>query len=311
MGLSRWVALAFGVVPVLAACNDDNEFGLGVGNGDRYTASLSGANVRPVPVATGATATAEVTIREPQVGQSSQTVTVTITTSSLTSATAAHIHIGGASVANGPIIATLYTNPSDTTITSSELVTFTGSENSLGVSLDSLATLVAAGAAYVDIHTKAYPDGLIRGQLMRSGQTAVGDLFAAPVLTGAKERPNPVLSNATGSATFELLPNATVRYQVNVAGLTGATMSHIHVGVADSAGPIAVGLFATTTPTGTLTGTLASGTFAAGDIQLTGVSMDSLLALMRLGRTYVNVHTVANPSGEIRAQIEPVSVLPK
>jgi len=31
---------------------------------------------------------------------------------------------------------------------------------------------------------------------------------------------------------------------------------------------------------------------------------------MRLGRTYVNVHTQLNPGGEIRAQIQPVSTLP-
>jgi hypothetical protein len=38
--------------------------------------------------------------------------------------------------------------------------------------------------------------------------------------------------------------------------------------------------------------------------------MDSLLTLMRRGRTYVNVHTEANPNGEIRAQIDPVTTLP-
>ena len=87
-------------------------------------------------------------------------------------------------------------------------------------------------------------------------------------------------------------------------------MAHIHTGVADSAGPIAVTLFTSTTPTGLLTGTLATGTFTSTNVQLSGVSLDSLLSLMRRGRTYVNVHTQANQSGEIRAQIEPASALP-
>ena len=69
-------------------------------------------------------------------------------------------------------------------------------------------------------------------------------------------------------------------------------------------------LFNSTTPIGPLTGTLASGTFAATNIVLPGVSLDSLLSLMRLGRTYVNVHTELNKDGEIRAQIEPVTTLP-
>jgi hypothetical protein len=101
-----------------------------------------------------------------------------------------------------------------------------------------------------------------------------------------------------------------VRFNVTVAGLSGATMAHIHSGVADSAGPIAVTLFTSATPTGSVSGTLASGTFTSSNIQLAGVSMDSLLTLMRRGRTYVNVHTSTNPSGEIRAQIDPVTTLP-
>ena len=68
--------------------------------------------------------------------------------------------------------------------------------------------------------------------------------------------------------------------------------------------------FNATPPTGPITGTLASGSFTSTNIQIPGISLDSLLTLMRTGRTYVNVHTEANPGGEIRAQIEPVSVLP-
>jgi hypothetical protein len=298
-------------MPLAAGCNEDNELGLGVPSENRFSATLTGANVRPTPVVTTATATAEVSLRDPEIGQGSQRLVYTVTGLNLTSATAVHIHLGGSSVANGQVLATLYTNPADTAITAALLVTGSITENAVaGVSLDSLVSLMRNGTAYIDVHSNARPLGLIRGQITRTGQDAPGDLFAATSLTGAKERPTPVVSNATGSSTFELLPDRSVRFKVTVAGLTGATMAHIHTGVADSAGPIAVTLFNSSTPTGPLTGTLASGTFITTDIVLPGIDLDSLLVLMRRGRTYVNVHTAQRPAGEIRGQIEPVSTLP-
>ena len=312
MGLTRSVVLTLIAIVALAACNEDNTLGLGVSTENRYSASLSGANVRPVPVATTATATTVIAVREPQVGEPSNTLAYTITTSNVTSATAAHIHLGGPSVGNGPILATLYSNPTDTALTSTQLVSGAVSGTSLGsLTIDSLAKLVEVGAAYVDIHTTANPNGLIRGQLTKSGQQVTGELFAAPTLNGANERPTPVVSTATGVATFQVQGNSSVQYRLDVAGITGAIVAHIHTGVADSAGPVAVTLYTSATPTGPLTGTLASGSFTGANIQLQGISLDSLLSLMRRGRTYVNVHTSANPSGEIRAQIEPVTVLPK
>ena len=308
----RFMRLAVVVVAgaALAACEEENEFGLGPGNGTRYTAALTGAKVRPSPVATTVTANASVTIREPDIGQSDRSVAYTLTGSGLTSATAAHIHLGGAAVSDGRILATLYTNSSDTAITAAQLASGVLAPGAIAVSLDSLAVLMSSGAAYVDIHTTVNPAGLVRGQLAPTGETAPGERFAAPALSGAKERPTPVTTTATGSSTFEVLADGSVRYNVSVARLEGATMAHIHTAVADSAGPIVVTLFTTATPTSTLTGTLASGSFGASNIQLTGVSLDSLLSLMRRGRTYVNVHTATNPNGEIRGQIEPVTVLP-
>ena len=312
MHLRRLAGLALVVLPLAAACNEDNEFGLGVSSDKRFSAALTGANVRPTPVVTTATATAELRLLDPEIGSGSRRLAYTVTGVNLTSATAAHIHLGGSAVSAGQILATLYTNPTDTAITAPLLVTGSLNEDAVaGVSFDSLVTLMQTGTAYIDVHSNARPLGLIRGQIVRTGQQATGDLFAATSLTGAKERPTPVTSTATGSSTFELLPDRTVRFKVTVAGLTGATMAHIHTGVADSAGPIAVTLFNSTTPTGLLTGTLASGAFAATDITLPGIDLDSLLSLMRRGRTYVNVHTAARPSGEIRGQIEPVSTLPQ
>jgi len=313
MGLKHSIAFAALSVAVFSACNEDNTFGLGnSGKTDRFSASLSGAGVRPLPVATAATATATVSIHNPEIGSTARTLAFVVTTANITSANAVHIHLGGAAVSNGPTLVTLYTNPSDTAITAPQLVSGSILETSLGgISLDSLATLMRVGAAYIDIHSTSNPLGLIRGQLIKTGDEAPLDRFAAPLLTGAKERPTPVVTTATGSATFELLNATTVRYSVSVTGITGATMAHIHTAVADSAGPVAVTLFTSATPTGPLSGVLASGSFTVSNIQLPGVTLDSLLTLMRRGRTYVNVHTLLNPTGEIRAQIDPVSVLPK
>lgn len=307
MRINRFLLL---IVPVFIACDDKGDLGLGIA-GDRYTASLSGAGVRPLPVSTSATATATFTVKEPEVGSTGRTVGYTLDVTELTSATSAHIHLGGASVANGPILFTLFNNPTDTAITNTQLATGSFSESALGaVSLDSLVTLMRSGNAYVDIHSSTNTGGVMRGQIAPSGEQAPADRFAALSLTGAKERPTPVTTTATGSATFELQSTGSIRYDVQVAGLTGATAAHIGTAPSDSTGPILVTLFSATTPTGPLTGTLASGTITATNIQ-GGVSLDSLLSLMRLGRTYVNVQTDQNPTGEIRAQIEPVSVLPE
>jgi hypothetical protein len=131
-------------------------------------------------------------------------------------------------------------------------------------------------------------------------------------LTGAAERPDPVTTTATGAATFTVTkgsatgydPNSsgatTVTYSVTVADLSGpSTMAHIHgpAGVEEAAGVI-VPLTVTSSNT---SGMIISGTFST-----TGnaaVSMDSLVVLLRNGNSYVNVHTDANPPGEIRGQI--------
>jgi hypothetical protein len=311
MGLARFAALSVFVVPTLVACNEDNTLGLSDSSRQRFTAVMTGFQVRPVPVVTAATAIAQLSIRQPDLGEVGRQLTYAITTTNVTSAIAAHIHLGGAAIGSGPIIATLYTNPTDSVLTNPTLVAGLIPEGALGFSLDSLAKLMSNGSAYVDIHAAGYLAGLVRGQLAAKGEQPPLDRFDAPSLTGANERPNPVETTATGSATFELLSDSTIRFNVNVTGITGVMMAHIHTAVADSAGPIAVTLFTTSTPTGPLTGSLASGTFDESKIELPGVALDSLLVLMRTGRAYVNVHTEANPNGEIRAQIEPVTTLPK
>jgi hypothetical protein len=118
-------------------------------------------------------------------------------------------------------------------------------------------------------------------------------------LTGAAEVP-PTGSTATGSATIERDGN-TVTFDVEVSGITAVTMAHIHSGAAGVNGPIRVNLFLGPT-TGALTGQLVEGSFSTSDVM--GISYEALLAELRAGTAYVNVHTTAFPAGEIRGQVQ-------
>jgi hypothetical protein len=118
-------------------------------------------------------------------------------------------------------------------------------------------------------------------------------------LTGASEVP-PTGSTGTGSATFEL-DGTTVTFDLQVNGITGVTAAHIHSGAAGVNGPIRVNLFLGPT-TGAQNGRLVQGSFTASDVQV--LSFDAILAEMRAGTAYVNVHSVAFPTGEIRGQVQ-------
>jgi len=126
------------------------------------------------------------------------------------------------------------------------------------------------------------------------------------VMTTANEVPVKT-GPATGTAVITV--NGTkLDYTIDVANITAVTAAHIHAGNAATAGGIVVLLFAGPTTGAITTSTrLATGSVAADSFRvLSGgtakISMDSLLVLMRSQNAYVNVHTTANPGGEIRGQ---------
>ena len=84
--------------------------------------------------------------------------------------------------------------------------------------------------------------------------------------------------------------------------------THLHIARANANGPIVVGLFESPTPAGVVAhGRLAEGIITNGNINLnTSVkSVAGLFDAIRRGEIYVNVHTLAIPSGAIRGQIFP------
>jgi hypothetical protein len=118
-------------------------------------------------------------------------------------------------------------------------------------------------------------------------------------LNGANERPNPVTTNATGTATLSFTGGGAVSYTVNVTNLSSMpTMAHIHgpATATETAPPIA-----NLTVTQTQSGQLASGTVTSTIVA--AISMDSLKTLLRNGRAYINVHTSNFPDGEIRGTV--------
>jgi CHRD domain len=119
-------------------------------------------------------------------------------------------------------------------------------------------------------------------------------------LSGENSVP-PLDVEGTGEATVTISDDGqTVSWDVTYSGLTGAPgAGHIHVGAAGANGPVMIP-FAEVTETGT------SGEFAAADYE-TGDGLpadwDGVLAAIRDGNAYVNIHTEANPGGEIRGQL--------
>ena len=83
--------------------------------------------------------------------------------------TAAHLHHGAAGE-NGPPVVNLFMGPTKAGAVNGQLVDGPITAASLagplaGKTLADLKTEIAAGRIYVNVHTTAYPDGEIRGQV--------------------------------------------------------------------------------------------------------------------------------------------------
>lgn len=110
-------------------------------------------------------------------------------------------------------------------------------------------------------------------------------------LNGAQEAP-PVTTNASGSATLAF-DDATRKLTgtVSMTGLKDVALAHIHNGACGAAGNVEVTLM-NPTPSS-----------VAVDATLSSAQAASLAA----GNLYLNIHTAANPNGELRGQLAPES----
>jgi hypothetical protein len=122
-------------------------------------------------------------------------------------------------------------------------------------------------------------------------------------MTGQEEVP-PVDTQAVGEAILvqDLPLNQSIHHFINVTGIEGVTQGHIHSGAEGENGPVVVTLFNFESPQSEV---LENGTFVASNLEgpMQGKTIPDLIAAMKNGSTYVNVHTEQNPEGEIRGQL--------
>ncbi len=112
-------------------------------------------------------------------------------------------------------------------------------------------------------------------------------------------------TTGTGVATFTDL-GTEIDWTMNLTNMTGVIASHIHGPAAAGVNTgVIINLFLPNVATGTVNGEVAHGSIT--NANNANISLDSLRVLFNNGNAYVNVHTSANPGGEIRDQVHPVN----
>ncbi|GAB0495158.1 hypothetical protein MMPV_006456 [Pyropia vietnamensis] len=205
-----------------------------------------------------------------------------------------HIHEGLAG-ANGPVIFPLTDH---TRYTCKDRTCGVGYAT-LTLSKDQTEALEARGL-YFNLHTEKYPGGELRAALVPNVKGA--RLLSASLTTGAANPGNPDgNSMAFGGAIIEIMQSGSIvvsgsyemlsdRLAVDIAG--GA---HLHMGITGMNGPVVIVLKSELAADG------RSGKFLAANNTFTPEA--AFIQALKDRKVYLNVHSLAVPSGEIRGQV--------
>jgi hypothetical protein len=165
---------------------------------------------------------------------------------------------------------------------------------------------------------------LLLTALVTSASGAPPQMFVTPINSGEEVLVDAHASHARGSAVFQLNASGTeMSYVLIASNIDNVVQAHIHYpGAPGVNGPIVVWLHpsappALTGPTGPQDGVLATGTITPANFMgsLAGQPMSALVAALRSGNAYVNVHTNDGdatpnegpgdfPGGELRGQLD-------
>lgn len=243
---------------------------------DSINFPLDGRQVVPKTVQTTGRGNAEFTFDD-QTLSLSGTVTLTGIT-----ATKVHVHEGFAGQ-TGSLVTALLPHPTV--------------QNSWTVEPDfqlttAQAEQLLAGGLYVNVHSDAFPDGELRGQILPDGLVATKVELTPDQVVVSPNDP-PVSSNASAVAGLTLfIDTGQLVGTVSISGLS-PTKVHLHEGAAGTTGAMVVAF-----------------EMARNDLTTWRIPDDSALSLDQIqlflnGDMYLNIHSVSYPSGELRGQVEP------
>ncbi|MFN2433874.1 MAG: CHRD domain-containing protein, partial [Nitrososphaeraceae archaeon] len=99
--------------------------------------------------------------------------------------------------------------------------------------------------------------------------------------------------------------NDQIGYEVNVTDIDKVNAAHIHLGESGKNGPVVLTLFKGG-PTEQTNGTLGEANVTASNLEgpMKEKGITDLVAAMKNGTTYVNVHSTDFPEGEMRGQLQ-------
>ncbi|KMT64280.1 hypothetical protein XM47_15375 [Catenovulum maritimum] len=192
-------------------------------------------------------------------------------------ASAAHIHTGRVGMNGGAAVSLIQGTSANIWMTP---------DNTM-LDNDTLAALMSGGH-YVNIHTPANASGEIRGQILTSDFSLL--TFG---IDGVQEVPAVTTSAMGDGYALVNMKDMSIELRAVTTGVSDATMAHIHSGTAGSNGGVVVALEQSSDDMNVW--------MTPGNSMLDQANFEALWQ----GGHYVNIHTPANASGEIRGQILP------
>ena len=150
---------------------------------------------------------------------------------------------------------------------------------------DSMTVLVGIAAIFTAIGCARMSDGMsdTKAKMAEAGRAA------ATTLSGAQEVP-PVNTQGTGTSSIVVTGDKNISGNIEVKGFNGGA-AHVHEGATGQNGPVVIPLV----KSGDNTWSVPANTI------LTSQQFDAY----QRGNLYVNVHSAAYPTGEVRAQLKP------
>lgn len=218
----------------------------------------------------------------------------------------AHLHKAPVG-SNGGVVVTLIPSQSPSPLSNGLIATGMIQASDLsgelvGMSIDDLLMEMKSGNIYVNVHTSSNQSGELRGQV--SMIEANDNKNYITKLSGENEVPS-VMTDATGVAKFNFSNDGmSASFQVNVDEIEDVRFAHIHFAKAGANGGVVYTLRMDKVD-GPVSGVYAKGEIMPGSFsgKLLGGDLVILKEAFRTGNAYVNVHSDAFPSGELRGQV--------